>query len=38
MILHCNIIFMKDEDSFFITFVQETLSLKENNVSMDEGP
>jgi hypothetical protein len=38
MILHCNIIFMKDEDPIFITFVQEILSLKEDSALKDEGP
>jgi hypothetical protein len=29
---------MKDEDMFFMTFVQDPLSLKEDNASKDEGP
>jgi hypothetical protein len=29
---------MRDEDPFFITFVHEPLSLKEDNASKDEGP
>jgi hypothetical protein len=36
--LHCNIILMKNEDSFFMTFVQESLSLKEDNALKDKGP
>jgi hypothetical protein len=39
IILHCKIIiFIRDEDPFFITFVLESLSLKEDNASKDEGP
>jgi hypothetical protein len=29
---------MKDEYLFFITFVQESLSLREDDASKDEGP
>jgi hypothetical protein len=29
---------MIDEDLFFVTFVQESLSLREDNASKDEGP
>jgi hypothetical protein len=36
--LHCNIISMNNEDSFFMTFVRDSLSLKEDNASKDEGP
>jgi hypothetical protein len=38
IILCYNIIFMRDENPFFITFIQEPLSLKEDNASKDEGP
>jgi hypothetical protein len=31
-------IFVNDEDSFFITFVPDSLYPKRNNVSKDEGP
>jgi hypothetical protein len=36
--LHCDIIPMKNEDLFFMSFVQDSLSLKEGNASKDESP
>jgi hypothetical protein len=38
IILHCNVIHLKNEDLFFMTFVQDPLSLKEDNALKDEGP
>jgi hypothetical protein len=34
--LHCNIISMNNEDSFFMNFVRDSLSLKDDNASKDE--
>jgi hypothetical protein len=38
IILHCNIICMKNEDLFFMTIGQDPVSPKEDNASKDEGP
>jgi hypothetical protein len=36
--LHCNVIYVNNEDLFFMAFVRNSLSLKEDNASKDEGP
>ena len=36
--LHCNVVSVNNEDLFFMTFVRNSLYLKEDNASKEEGP
>jgi hypothetical protein len=36
--IHCNIIFVNNEDLFFMTFVRDSLSLEEDDALKDKGP